>query len=78
MLYEHRENSVRSKEAYVFRDKQMRHDMALCEMILTCQLLVGNWLDLHANGMRLLNDIGGSGTITRRIEKGMFFLRFTI
>lgn len=41
----------------------MRHDTALCEMILTCQLL-GNWSDLHANGLHLLNDVGGSGTIT--------------
>lgn len=37
----------------------------LCEMILTCQLLVGNWSDLHANGLHLLNDVGESGAITR-------------
>lgn len=41
----------------------MRHDTAVCEMILTCQLFVGNWSDLHANGLRLLNDVGGCGTI---------------
>lgn len=43
----------------------MRHDRELCEMILTCQLLVGNWSDLHANGLHLLNDVGESGAITR-------------
>lgn len=43
----------------------MRHDAAQCEMILTCQLVVGNWADLHANGLRLLNNVGESGTITR-------------
>lgn len=43
----------------------MRHDAALCGMILTCQLLLGNWSDLHANGLSLLNDVGGSGTIMK-------------
>ncbi len=52
----------------------MRHDTALCEMILTCQLLVGNWSDLHANGLRLLNDVGGSGTITRGDVHSSFVL----
>lgn len=42
----------------------MRHDTVLCEIILSCQLLVGNWSDLHANGLRLLNDVGGFGAIT--------------
>lgn len=42
----------------------MSHDTALCEMILSCQLLVGNWSDLHANGLHLFNDVGGSGAIT--------------
>lgn len=46
----------------------MRHDAAQCEMILTYQLLVDNWSDLHANGLRLLNDVSGSGTIRRRDE----------
>lgn len=40
--------------------------MALCEMILACQLLAGNWSDLHANGLCLLKDVGGSGTILAR------------
>lgn len=62
MLNEHRENNTFYIGA--FKAKQMRHDTALCEMILTCQLLVGNWSDLHANGLRLLNDVGGFGTIT--------------
>lgn len=44
----------------------MSHDTALCEMILSCQLLVGNWSDLHANGLHLFNDVGGSGAITTR------------
>lgn len=51
----------------------MRHDTALCEIILTCQLLVGNWSDLHANGLHLLNDVGGSGTITRGDVHRLFF-----
>lgn len=42
----------------------MSHDTALCEMILSCQLLVGNWADLHANGLHLFNDVGRSGAIT--------------
>lgn len=42
----------------------MSHDTALCEMILSCQLLVGNWSDLHANGLHLFNDVGVSGAIT--------------
>lgn len=47
----------------MFQDYQVRHDTAVCEMILTCQLLVGNWSDLHANGRRLLSDVGGCGVI---------------
>lgn len=37
--------------------------MALCEMILACQLLAGNWSDLHANGERLLKGAAGSGKV---------------
>lgn len=44
----------------------MSHDMALCEMILACQLLAGNWSDLHANCLCLLKDVGESGTILAR------------
>lgn len=40
--------------------------MALCEMILACQLLAGNWSDLHANGVCLLKDAAGCGEIKRR------------
>ena len=39
--------------------------MALCEMIVACQLLAGNWSDLHANGVCLLKDVGGLGRIKR-------------
>lgn len=63
MLNELGKNNTLYIEAYVSRLKQMRHDTAVCEMILTCQLLVGNWSDLHANGLCLLNDVGGCGTI---------------
>lgn len=34
----------------------------MCAVILTRLLFVGNWSDLHANGLRLLNDVGGSAT----------------
>lgn len=54
----------------------MSHD-TLCEMILSCQLLVGNWADLHANGLHLFNDVGGSGAITPGDVQGFFsFLGF--
>lgn len=49
----------------------MSHD-TLCEMILSCQLLVGNWADLHANGLHLFNDVGGSGAITPGDVQGFF------
>lgn len=42
-------------------------------MILTYQLLVGNWSDLHANGLCLLNGVGGSGTITRGDVQILFY-----
>lgn len=61
MLNEHRETGALHR-GLCFKAKQMRHDMAQCEMILTCQLL-GNWSDLHANGLRLLNDVGGSAGV---------------
>lgn len=50
----------------------MSHDTALCQMILSCQLLVGNWADLHANGLHLFNDVGGSGAITPGDVQGFF------
>lgn len=56
----------------------MRYDRALCEMILTCQLLVGNWSDLHANGVILLNDVGGSGAVTRGDVHGGFVICYLI
>lgn len=80
MLSEHRKKKKQCAlhSSLCFKAKQMRHDMALCEMILTCQLLVGNWSDLHANGLRLLNDVGGSGTITGADVHGEGFFFFSI
>lgn len=52
MLNEHRQKCALHR-SWCFKTKQMMHDMALCEMILTCQLLVGNWSDLHANELLL-------------------------
>ena len=43
-------------------------------MILTWQLLVGNWADLHANGLRLLNNVGECGTITRGDVHRFYFV----
>lgn len=63
ILNEHRENQCTRHRSLCFKAKQMRHDTALFEMILTCRLLLGNWSDLHANGLRLWNDVGGSGSI---------------
>lgn len=40
----------------------MRHATAMCEMMLA--MLVSNWSDLHANGMRLLKDVGVFHAIT--------------
>lgn len=51
----------------------MSHDTALCEMILSCQLLVGNWADLHANGLHLFNDVARSGAITPEDVTVFFF-----
>lgn len=45
----------------------MRHDIALCEMILARQLLAGNWSDLHANGVRLLKDAAGCAEVKEGI-----------
>lgn len=54
----------------------MSHDTAQCKMILSCQLLVGNWADLHANGLHLFNDVAGSGAITPVDIQGFLFFIF--
>lgn len=57
----------------------MSHGTARCEMILSRQLLVANWAALHANGLHLFNDVGGSGAITRGGRAGISsFLGFVM
>lgn len=48
--------------------------MALCEMILACQLRARNWSDLHANGLCLLKDAGGC--IIKRRDVQLFIYLF--
>lgn len=74
MFNKHREKQCAPRQSLCFKAKQMRHDAAPCEMILTCQLVVGNWADLHANGLRLLNNVGESGTITRGDVHRFYFV----